>query len=127
MKSDPKPFENVDEYIASFSPEIQSILEMIRSTIKKAAPDAKETISYQMPAFELNGALVYFAAFKKHIGFYPPVKGDAKLEQSLSRYAGPKGNLQFPLDQPIPYGLIERAVELRLEQNLAKAVKRKKT
>ncbi len=120
MNNDPKPFENVDEYIASFSPEIRSILQAIRATIKKAAPDAEETISYRMPAFKLNGALVYFAAFKKHIGFYPPIRGDAKLERALSGYAGPKGNLQFPLDQPIPYALIERAVKLRLEQNLAK-------
>jgi uncharacterized protein YdhG (YjbR/CyaY superfamily) len=123
MKSDPKPFENIDEYIAGFAPDVQVILETIRATIKKAAPDAQETISYRMPAFKLNGALVYFAAFRKHIGFYPPIRGDAKLEQSLSAYAGPKGNLQFRLDQPIPYALIERAVELRVEQNLARAKK----
>lgn len=112
--------ENIDEYIASFSPEVQVILEKIRLTIRQAAPDAQETISYKMPAFALNGILVYFAAFKKHIGLYPPVRGDAKVEKAISTYAGAKGNLQFPLDQPIPYGLIERIVKLRVKQNMAK-------
>lgn len=112
---------NIDEYIASFSPDVQTILEKIRSTIRLAAPDAQETISYQIPAFKLDGILVYFAAFKKHIGFYPPVRGDAKLEKAISTYAGEKGNLQFPLHQPIPYGLIERIVKLRVKQNLSKA------
>ncbi len=112
--------KNIDEYIASFSPEVQAILERIRLTIKQAAPNAQETISYKIPAFTLNGTLVYFAAFKKHIGFYPPVRGDAKLEKSISKYAGEKGNLQFPLDQPIPYGLIERIVKLRVKQNLSR-------
>ena len=93
---------NIDEYIASFSPEVQAILERIRLTIRQAAPDAQETISYKIPAFKLDGILVYFAAFKKHIGLYPPVRGDAKLEKAISAYAGEKGNLQFPLDEPIP-------------------------
>jgi|SRR4051794_17840241 uncharacterized protein YdhG (YjbR/CyaY superfamily) len=119
--------QSIDEYIAAFSPEVQAILETIRSTIRNAAPDAQETISYQIPTFTLNGALVYFAAFKQHIGFYPPVKGDAELEKEISPYAGEKGNLRFPLDQPIPYGLIERIVKLRVKQNLAKpAAKGKK-
>src|ERR1022692_1205043 len=109
--------KDIDDYIASFSPEVQAILEKIRLTIKCAAPDAQETISYNMPTFWLNGALVYFAAFKKHIGFYPPVRGDARLEKAISTYAGEKGNLQFPLDQPIPYGLVERIVKLRMKQN----------
>jgi len=112
---------NMDEYIASFSPEVRAILEKIRSTIRNAAPNAQETISYKIPAFRLNGILVYFAAFKKHIGLYPPVKGDARLEKAISTYAGEKGNLQFPLDQPIPYGLIERIVKLRAKQNSSKA------
>jgi uncharacterized protein YdhG (YjbR/CyaY superfamily) len=114
---------NIDEYIASFSPEVRAILERIRSTISEAAPEAQETISYSMPAFQLNGILVYFAAFKKHIGLYPPVRGDADLEKSISTYAGPKGNLQFPLDRPIPYHLIERIVKLRVKQNMSKARK----
>jgi uncharacterized protein YdhG (YjbR/CyaY superfamily) len=113
--------KSIDKYIASFSPEIQAILEKIRLTIRNAAPDAKETISYNIPTFTLNGALVHFAAFKKHIGFFPPVRGDARLEKAASKYAGEKGNLRFPLDQPIPYSLIERLVKLRVKQNLLKA------
>ena len=113
--------KSIDEYIAAFSPEVRAILEKVRLTISNAAPGAQETISYQIPAFTLSGALVYFAAFKNHIGFYPPVKGDARLEEAISSYAGEKGNLRFPLDQPIPYALIERIVKLRVKQNLAKA------
>jgi uncharacterized protein YdhG (YjbR/CyaY superfamily) len=113
---------NIDEYIAAFSPEVQAILERIRSTIRDAAPDAQETISYRIPAFIQNGTLVYFAAFKAHIGFYPPVRGNARLEQAVAPYAGEKGNLRFPLDRPIPYGLIERIVKHRLKQTSAKAV-----
>jgi uncharacterized protein YdhG (YjbR/CyaY superfamily) len=113
--------KSIDEYIASFSPEVQAILGRIRLTIRNAAPDARETISYKMPAFTLNGILVYFAAFKKHIGLFPPVSGDARLEKAISPYAGEKGNLRFPLDQPIPYGLIERIVKLRVKQDLSKA------
>ena len=118
--------KNIDEYIAAFSPEVQVILERVRLTISNAAPGAQETISYQIPAFTLSGALVYFAAFKNHIGFYPPARGDAKLEKAISGYAGEKGNLRFPLDQPIPYSLIERIVKLRVKQNLAAAARRKK-
>ena len=117
----PKSPKNVDEYMASCSPEVRAILEKIRATIKNAAPDAKETISYKMPAFTLNGVLVYFAAFKKHVGLYPPIRGDAKLQKAASRYAGEKGNLRFPLDRPIPCHLIERIVKLRVKQNLVKA------
>jgi uncharacterized protein YdhG (YjbR/CyaY superfamily) len=113
--------KSIDDYIAAFSPEVQTILERIRLTIRSAAPDAQETISYRIPTFTLNGALVHFAAFKEHIGFYPPVRGDARLEKASSAYAGEKGNLRFPLDQPIPYGLIERLVKLRAKQNLLKA------
>ena len=113
--------QSIDKYIASFSPEVQAILESIRLTIRKAAPGAQETISYNMPTFTLSGVLVHFAAFKKHIGFYPPVRGDARLEKAASTYAGEKGNLRFPLDQPIPYGLIEKLVKLRVKQNLLKA------
>jgi uncharacterized protein YdhG (YjbR/CyaY superfamily) len=117
---------NIDQYIAAFPPEVQAILQRIRATIGNAAPDARETISYQIPAFMLNGTLVYFAAFKKHIGFYPPVSGDARLENAIAPYAGEKGNLRFPLDQPIPYRLIERIVKHRVKQNLAKTATKKK-
>ena len=112
---------NIDEYIAAFSPEVQAVLERIRLTIRNAAPEAQEVISYLMPAFTQNGVVVYFAAFKNHIGLYPPVSGDAKLEKDIAPYAGEKGNLRFPLNQPIPYELIERIVKLRVEQNMAKA------
>ncbi len=113
--------KNIDEYIVSFSPEVQSILEKIRSTIRKAAPEAVEKISYQIPTFVLMGNLVHFAAFKKHIGLYPPVKGDEKLKAEISRYQGEKGNLKFPLDEPIPYALISRIVKFRVKEQLARA------
>src|SRR5262245_23839309 len=93
--------ENIDDYIAGFPPAKRTILEKIRTTIRNAAPEAKEVISYRMPTFTQNGVLVHFAAFKNHIGLYPPVSGDAELEEALAPYAGEKGNLRFPLDQPI--------------------------
>ncbi|HUG21445.1 iron chaperone [Piscinibacter sp.] len=112
--------ETIDEYIAAFSPDVQAILQQIRQVVHRAAPDAQEAISYQIPAFKLNGVLVYFAAFKKHVGFYPPVSGDARLEKAVSPYAGEKGNLKFPLDQPIPFNLIERIVKLRVKQSTSR-------
>ena len=115
----------IDEYIAAFPPDVQAILEKVRATIQKAAPDATETISYQIPTFKWNGVLVHFAAFKSHIGFYPPIRGDAALEKAVARYAGEKGNLRFPLDEPIPYPLIARIVKLRVKQNQAKPAKKK--
>ncbi len=114
--------ENIDEYIAGFTPEVQAILERIRSTIRKAAPKAREKISYQMPAFALDRDLIYFAAFKKHIGLYPPVKGDQKLKKEAAPYAGEKGNLRFPLDEPIPYALIGRIVKARVKEQRERAV-----
>src|SRR5262249_14076681 len=106
---------------------VQAILEKIRLTIRSAAPGAEEAISYQIPTFKLNGNLVHFAAFKKHIGFYPPVKGDERLMKAVSPYAGEKGNLRFPLDQPIPYDLIKRITRLRGKQSWTKSeTKRKK-
>ena len=90
-------------------------------TVGKTAPDAQETIKYQMPAFMLNGNLVYFSAFKNHVGFFPPVAGNEKLKNELSVYEGPKGSLKFPLDKPIPYDLIRRIVNLRVRENLEKA------
>ena len=115
---------SIDEYIAAFSPEVQDIFKKIRTTIAAAAPNAQELISYRMPAFIQHGILVYFAAFKTHIGLYPPVSGDPRLEKALSPYAGPKGNLKFLLAQPIPYDLIGRIATLRVKQNLAKAAAR---
>ena len=121
----PRTPKDIDAYISQFPADVQAILEEVRTTIKNAAPNAKETISYQMPAFRLNGMLVYFAAWKKHIGLYPPISGDSSLEKAVARYAGPKGNLQFPLGEPIPYRLIARIVRLRVKQDLAKAAARR--
>jgi uncharacterized protein YdhG (YjbR/CyaY superfamily) len=121
-----KPID-IDGYLLQFSDDVQAILEKVRTTISHAAPDAKEVISYQMPAFKQHGILVYFAAWKQHVGLYPPISGDKALEKAIARYAGPKGNLQFPLDEPMPYDLIERIVKLRVKQDTAKAeAKRKK-
>lgn len=113
----------IDDYIAPLAPEVRVILQAIRQTIHAAAPAAEEVISYQIPAFKQQGMLVYFAAFKNHIGFYPPVRGDALLEKALGPYAGEKGNLRFPLDQPIPHALIDQIVKVRLAQNLANPAK----
>ncbi|HVJ75445.1 MAG TPA: DUF1801 domain-containing protein [Casimicrobiaceae bacterium] len=112
---------SIDAYIAGFRPEVRAILEEIRATVRPVAPDASEAISYGIPAFKLDGALVYFAGFKQHIGFYPPVRGNAKLEKAVARYANDKGNLRFPLDEPMPLALIRRIVRHRLRQNRAAA------
>lgn len=116
---------SIDDYIAAFSPEVQSILEKIRSTIRQAVPEAKEKISYKMPAFALDGDLIYFAAFKNHIGIYPPVKGDENLSKDISRYRGEKGNLRFPLDEPIPYALIRRLVRFRVKEHLKRTASKR--
>jgi uncharacterized protein YdhG (YjbR/CyaY superfamily) len=111
---------NVDEYIAAAPPETQPLLKKIRKTIRESAPQSEEIISYGMPALKQRGILVYFAAFKKHIGLYPPIRGDEKLLRDAAPYAGAKGNLQFPLAQPIPYGLIRRVVKNRLMEQMRK-------
>ena len=111
MNTDQTVPKTIDDYIAGFSDDLQEILQKIRMTIREAAPDAEETISYQMPAFKLKGILVYFAAFKKHIGLFPPVTGDEKLMSEASVYAGPKGNLRFPLDQTHSLRLDQRDCE----------------
>lgn len=104
--------ESIDEYIKTFPKDVQSILEKMRRTIRKAAPEAEETISYRMPAFKLKGRiLVYFAAFRRYIGLYPPAPREFKNE--VSKYEGPKGNLKFPTDDPIPYDLVTRIVLFR--------------
>ena len=121
MNTDQTVPKTIDDYIAGFPVDLQEILQKIRMTIREAAPDAEETISYQMPAFKLKGTLVYFAAFKKHIGLFPPVTGDEKLMSEVSAYAGPKGNLRFPIDKPIPYALISEIVKVRVKENLARA------
>jgi uncharacterized protein YdhG (YjbR/CyaY superfamily) len=120
--------KNIDEYAAAFPPEVRSILQRVRLTIRKAAPTAQERISYQVPAFTLHGRdLIYFGAFKKHIGLYPPVRGDEKLKKETSPYAGEKGNLKFPLDEPVPYALIRKIVKFRVKEQLERtASKRRK-
>jgi uncharacterized protein YdhG (YjbR/CyaY superfamily) len=117
---------SVDEYIAGFSPEVQAILRRVRQVVREAAPQAREVISYRMPALRQNGILVYFAAFKGHIGLYPPVTGDAQIQRAIAPYAGEKGNLRFPFDSPIPYDLIARVTELRAKQDSAKAATRRR-
>ncbi|MEO8926113.1 MAG: DUF1801 domain-containing protein [Caulobacteraceae bacterium] len=116
----------MDAYIAASAPGAQAVLRRIREIVRAAAPEAKEIISYKMPAFRGHGMLVYFAAFKNHIGIFPPIEGDAGLDEALARYRGPKGNLRFPLDEPIPYDLIERIARLRAKQDQAKARARKR-
>ena len=118
--------ETVDEYIAGFPREVQTILKQIRKTVKAAAPEARERIAYRIPTFDLDGVLVHFAAFKNHIGFYPPVRGDAGLEKAVAPFANEKGNLSFPLYEPIPYALITRIVKFRMKQNRATAAASKK-
>jgi uncharacterized protein YdhG (YjbR/CyaY superfamily) len=125
MAKTSKP-KDIDGYISQFPPDVQAVLLQVRTTIRNVAPDAEEVISYQMPAFKQHGILVYFAAWKKHIGLYPPIFGDKTLEKAIAKYAGPKGNLQFPLDEPIPFDLIERIVKLRVKQDLAKAAASRK-
>jgi len=128
MKTDQTVPETIDEYIAGFPIEVRRILKKIRMTIRKAAPDAEETFKYRMPTFTLKGNLVYFAAFKRHIGFYPVPSGIEKFSKELSEYEGGKGSVKFPLDKPIPYDLIGKIVKYRVRENLdrADAKKRKK-
>jgi uncharacterized protein YdhG (YjbR/CyaY superfamily) len=113
-------FKTIDEYIVQFPIEVQEILKTIRKVIKEAAPDAEEKISYQMPSFVLHGNLVYFAAFKNHIGFFPTSSGINAFKQELSEYKGGKGSVQFPLDKPIPYELISKIVTFRAAENVKK-------
>lgn len=111
---------NIDEYIAAFPTEIQIILEQVRRAVQEAAPDAEETISYAMPAFKLNGNLVYFAGYKHHIGFYATPNGHEAFKAELAVYKTGKGSVQFPLNQPMPIDLIKRMVAFRVKENEAK-------
>lgn len=117
--------DSVNEYIQSFPKETQEHLEQIRATIQQAAPEAEESISYAMPAYKLHGRpLVYFAAFKNHIGFYATPSGHSEFAEELAKYKQGKGSVQFPLDQPMPLDLIGRMVQFRAAENLAKAGKK---
>ena len=115
--------DTIDEYIAQFPEKIQVSLKKIRQTIRENAPEAQETISYQIPTFRLNGNLVHFAAFKDHIGFFPTSSARRTFEKELSKYKGGKGTIQFPLDEPIPYNLIKKIVRFRVKENLSKESK----
>ena len=116
-----RQFETMDEYIKTFPLDIQRILERVRQTIRKAAPGAVETISYQMPTFKLNGKnLVHFAAWKNHIGFYPQPSGTKAFQKELSPYKAAKGSIQFPLDKPVPYDLVEKIVIFLVNEDLKK-------
>ena len=121
MRSDQEGPKNIDEYIAGFADDVQEKLQAIRMTISKAAPDAEEKISYQMPTFYLKGNLVHFAAFKKHIGFYPTPTGTEKFQRELAAYKVAKGTARFPLDKPIPFDLITEIVRFRVKENLERA------
>ncbi|CAI6080760.1 iron chaperone [Cohnella sp. JJ-181] len=114
-------YASIEDYIETFPPEIQLLLQAVRETIRSAAPEAKEKISYQMPTFDLHGNLVHFAAFKQHIGFYPGADGIAAFKDELSAYKGAKGSVQFPLDKPLPHELIGRIVVYRAAQNKSRA------
>lgn len=121
MKSGSAGFQSIDEYIATFPEPIQKMLQEMRATIKAAAPDAQEKISYQMPTFAQQRNLVHFAANKNHIGFYPAPSGIAAFEGELSNFKYSKGAIQFPIDQPLPLDLITRIVQFRVTENLSKA------
>ena len=108
---------SIDDYITGFPGDVQEVLKKVRSIIKATAPDAEETISYQIPTFKLNGNLVHFAAFKNHIGFYPTPSGIEAFKRELSPYETAKGSVKFPLNKPIPYDLVRRVVEFRVKEN----------
>ncbi len=121
MDSKKSGFTSIDEYIATFPAETQKILREMRATIKAAAPEAVEKISYQMPTFYLKGNLVHFAAWKNHIGFYPAPSGTREFERELSAYESSKGAIRFPMNQPLPLKLIGRIVKFRVTENLKNA------
>lgn len=125
MNTNPPAPRNIDEYISSFPAEIQKILESIRLIIRELAPEAGEAIKYGIPTFTLNGNLVHFAAFKKHIGFYPTPTGLTAFQEELAPYKSGKGSVRFPLDQPIPFELIRKIVRFRVEENSKKTTGRK--
>lgn len=121
MKTAQASPKDIDEYIAGFPPSIQEILEQMRTTIREAAPGAGEAIKYRIPTFFLHENLVHFAAFKKHIGFYPTPSGIAKFKAELSSYEGAKGSVRFPIDKPMPLKLIRKIVAFRVREVQAKA------
>lgn len=123
MKPSAADVTTIDEYIQGFPDDVKAILSELRSTIRQAAPQAVEKISYRIPTFYLNGNLVHFAAFERHVGFYPGPSGIARFQEELKRYKSAKGSVQFPLDEPLPLGLIAKIVEFRVGENSGKKVK----
>lgn len=119
-------FKSIDEYILQFPLEVQEILKTLRNVIRESAPDAEEKISYQMPTFALHGNLVHFAAHKNHIGFYPAPSAIEAFKNELSEYKGAKGSVQFPYSKPIPYELIKKIVEFRVDENIKQAKNKSK-
>ncbi|MCG6144095.1 iron chaperone [Leptospira bandrabouensis] len=116
--------KSIDEYIENFPKEVQLVLQKIRKTIQKEAPNATETISYAIPTFVQNGNLLHFAAFSKHIGFYALPSGNQAFQKEISKYKFGKGSIQFPLNEPIPYPLIKKIVKFRVDENLEKVNKK---
>lgn len=121
MANEHRAFSNIDEYIAGFPTHVQEILKTLRATIRAAAPEAEEKISYRIPTFALKGNLVHFAAFKHHIGFYPTSTGIEKFRSELSTYEGGRGSVKFPLDEPLPLNLVSEIVKFRVQENLERA------
>ena|SRR5688572_9934382 len=119
--------QTIDEYIAVFPGEVRAILQKVRTTIQKAAPAATEAIKYQLPTFVLHGNLVHFGAFKQHIGFYAMPTGNARFGAELSAYEGGKGSVRFPLNRPVPFGLISKIVRFRVQENIARAATKQRT
>jgi len=125
MDASSRHFKTIDEYINMFPEDVRTILNEFRQTIRDAAPEAQETINYQIPTFTLNGNLVHFAAFPNHIGFYPTPSGMEAFKKELSGYKGAKGSVQFPINEPLPLPLIRRIVEYRVKENMERKQKKK--
>lgn len=124
MDTSKRQFKTMDEYINTFPEDVRTILNELRQTIKEVAPEAEETINYQIPTFTLNGNLVHFAAFENHIGFYPTPSGMEAFKKELSSYKGAKGSVKFPIDEPLPLPLIRRIVEYRVKENMERKPKK---
>jgi uncharacterized protein YdhG (YjbR/CyaY superfamily) len=125
MISRSKQVKTVDEYVAMYHGNVQTILEKLRRTIKESAPEAQEVISYRIPTYKLNGFLVHFGAFEDHIGFFPTSSGKEAFKKELSQYKGGSGTVQFPIDKPIPYALVRKIVKFRVKENLGRKKGRK--
>lgn len=125
MAASRRQFKTIDEYLNTFPEDVRTILNELRQTIREAAPEAEETINYQIPTFTLHGNLVHFAAFQNHVGFYPTPSGMEAFKKELAPYKGAKGSVQFPIDQPLPLPLIRKIVEYRVKENVDRKQKKK--